>query len=101
MSKKKWLIGIAVAAVFGVLALAALVFVLGLFAGGETAAAGSGLPAYQSTQNASVHPGYRRTTLTGGGQTYVNDYEESGLQLLNSDPSPVIGRYGFGNGKIC
>jgi hypothetical protein len=103
MSKKKWLIGIAAAVAFGVMALAlvTLVLVLGLFAGGETAAAGIGLPAYQSTQIASVHPGYRRTTLTGGGQTYVNDYEEYGLQLINSDPSPVVGRYGFGNGKIC
>ena len=81
------------------LALLAVALVLSFFAGHETA--GVGLPGSRTAQTASSHPGYLRTTLTSGSGMYVNDYEEYGLQLMSPEPTPVIGRRDFGNGKVC
>jgi hypothetical protein len=39
--------------------------------------------------------------LTCGNDVFVNDYEEAALQMMTSDPKPVIGRMAFGDGKIC
>lgn len=80
----------------------ALVLVLGLgfFAGRETATV-AGLPIYTSEQSASAHAGYRHSTLTGGHDVFVNDYEEAALQLADSEPHPFIGRLGaIGNAKV-
>jgi hypothetical protein len=61
----------------------------------------SSLPAYTIEQTDSAHPGYRRTTVSRTGASYVNDFEEQSLQLIDSDPKQAVGRSQFGNGKIC
>ena len=61
---------------------------------------GSG-PVYSLDQTDSAHAGYRRTTITSGGNVFVHDFEEYSLQLADSDPKQVVGRTKFGNGKIC
>jgi len=103
MTKKHWFILAAVVVVIGLTCLAlVLALALGFFAGHQEATAdGSGLPAYTSEQSASSHAGYRHSTLTCGNDVFVNDYEEAALQMMTSDPKPVIGRMAFGDGKIC
>jgi len=59
------------------------------------------LPVYTSEQTDSAHPGYRRTTVSTKGVVYVNDFEEAALQLSSPDPTEVVGRRQFGDGKIC
>ena len=107
MSKKKWLILGAVGlglGLVGVIAVAlALVLVFG-FVGWtqETSGAGSDLPIYTMEQTDSSHAGYRRNTMTSGSDVYVNDYEESALQLANPEPQTVIGHLGsLGVIKMC
>jgi hypothetical protein len=63
---------------------------------------GSGsLPVYSLDQTDSSRAGYRRTTITSAGMVFVHDYEEYSLHLANPDPTKVVGRSKFGNGKIC
>jgi hypothetical protein len=102
MSKKKWLIVIGAAAALSVLAVGLVAVGLGIvfFAGPQIAGAEAGSPSYKLQQTASAHPGYLRTTLTSGNATYVSDYEEYGLELLDLEPHQVIGHYGLG-GKVC
>jgi hypothetical protein len=77
-----------------------LIFGFGFFAGHETATVG-GLPIYTSEQSASVHAGYRHSTLTCGPEIFVNDYEEACLQLTLSEPQTFIGRMGaIGDAKV-
>lgn len=59
------------------------------------------LPVYSLDQTDSSRAGYRRTTITSAGTVYVHDFEEHSLQLANPDPTQVVGRSKFGNGKIC
>jgi hypothetical protein len=103
MTKKHWFILAAALLALGVIGVAlVLALALGFFAGHQEATAdGSGLPVYTSEQSASSHAGYRHSTLTCGNDVFVNDYEESALQMMTSDPKPVIGRMAFGDGKIC
>ena len=103
MTKKQWFILAAALLALGVIGAAlVLALALGFFAGHQEATAdGSGLPVYTSEQSASSHAGYRHSTLTCGNDVFVNDYEESALQMMTSDPKPIIGRMAFGNGKIC
>jgi hypothetical protein len=103
MTKKHWFILAAALLALGVIGVAlVLVLALGFFAGHQEATAdGSGLPVYTSEQSASSHAGYRHSTLTCGNDVFVNDYEEAALQMMTSDPKPVIGRMAFGDGKIC
>ena len=61
----------------------------------------SSLPVYTIEQTDSAHPGYRRTTVSTAGASYVNDFEEQSLQLSDTDPKLVVGRSQYGNGKIC
>jgi hypothetical protein len=102
MSKKKWLIALAAAVALGVVAVSLVCFglIIGFFIGHQAVAAREGQSAFQCNQTASAHPGYRLTTLTNPSDTYVNDYEEQGLQLMTAEPRPVIGRYGLG-GMVC
>jgi hypothetical protein len=103
MTKKHWFILASALLALGVIGVAlVLVLALGFFAGHQEATAdGSGLPVYTSEQSASSHAGYRHSTLTCGNDVFVNDYEEAALQMMTSDPKPVIGRMAFGDGKIC
>jgi hypothetical protein len=97
MTKKHWIILAAVVALCGVIGGA---LVLGLtvgFIGGHEEASGadSSLPIYtHGPQLASSHPGYLHDSVTGGGEDYVNDYEEAGLQLTSAEPQTVIGLMG-------
>lgn len=103
MSKNKWFILAAILAIGGIGVLLVLALALGFFAGHEQATAtGSSLPVYtRGQQLASAHPGYFHDTLTGGGEVYVNDYEEAGLQLTFAEPQTVIGLMGSINpGKV-
>ena len=50
-----------------------------------------GLPIYKLDQKDSTHEGYRRTTVTSGDKTYVVDYEEYSLELMNPEPTQIIG----------
>jgi hypothetical protein len=59
------------------------------------------LPVYKSEQTDSSHPGYRRSTVSTAGATYINDFEEQSLLLGDRYPKQVVGRSQFGNGKIC
>ena len=103
MTKKQWFILAAALLALGVIGVAlVLALALGFFAGHEEATAvGSSLPVYTSEQSASSHAGYRHSTLTCGNDVFVNDYEEAALQMMTSDPKPIIGRMAFGDGKIC
>jgi len=103
MTKKHWIILAAALLALGIIGVAlVLALVLGFFAGHQEATAdGSGLPVYASEQSASSHSGYRHSSLTRGNDVFVNDYEEAALQMMTSDPKPVIGRMAFGDGKIC
>lgn len=104
MSTKKWLVVAAVGIGLGMLGMAlVLVLLFGVFTGyGETATVGSGLPIYTEEQSASSQEGYRHRSLTCGDIVYVNDYEESALQLVNPEPQTVIGQLGaLGGARIC
>jgi len=97
MTKKHWLILAAVVASCGLIGGAlVLALTLGFFAGHEEASGSDpGLPIYTTgQQTASSHPGYLHDTLTGGGEVYVNDYEEACLQLTLAEPQTVIGLMG-------
>ncbi len=96
MTKKHWLILAALLTIGGIGAALMLAVALGFFAGHELAAGGDpGLPVYtMGPQSASSHPGYFHDSVTGGGEVYVNDYEEAGLQLTFSEPQTVIGLMG-------
>jgi hypothetical protein len=61
----------------------------------------SSLPVYTMEQTDSAHSGYRRSTVSTAGASYVNDYEEQSLQLIEAEPKQAVGRSQFGNGKIC
>jgi hypothetical protein len=61
----------------------------------------SSLPVYTIEQTDSAHPGYRRSTVSSADASYVNDFEEQSLQLMETDPKQVVGRSQFGNAKIC
>jgi len=97
MTKKHWLILAAVVAACGlIIGVLVLALAVGFF-GGHEEVAGSGdrLPVYISGQQvASSHPGYLHDTVTGGGEVYVNDYEEACLQLTLTEPQTVIGLMG-------
>jgi hypothetical protein len=100
MTRKKWLIFIAIGLVLAGIGLAIVAaLAIGFFLGHETAASVS-LPVYTLEQTPSAHDGYRRTTLTCGHDVFVNDYEEAALRLTTSEPKPAIGRYGIGTGNI-
>ncbi len=72
-----------------------LALVFSFFAGHEAATGNSlGLPFYTTAQSASAHAGYLHNSLTGGGEVYVNDYEEACLQLTLTEPQTVIGLLG-------
>lgn len=49
------------------------------------------LPVYSMEQIPSAREGYRHTTLTSGDTVYVNDYEESALVPVNTEPHQMIG----------
>src|SRR5450756_770377 len=103
MSKKKWLILLVLGLVSGLLVVAlVLAMALGFFAGHmEAVSGGSDLPVYTSEQSASVHPGYRHTTLTCGQDVFVNDYEEACLQPAFAEPQSFIGFMGsIGNARV-
>jgi hypothetical protein len=99
MTKKKWLIvavlGMALC-LMAVVAVGILLFVMqgGLFVDRS-------LPVYTTEQVASVHSGYRRTTVSFGGAVYVSDYEEYSLRLIDPEPTHMVGLAAFGGGKIC
>jgi hypothetical protein len=59
------------------------------------------LPVYAHGQTDSTHPWYRRSTATCGSAVYVNDFEESALQLGFPAPTNAIGRASFGNALVC
>ena len=59
------------------------------------------LPVYIHGQTDSTHAGYRHSSVASKDAVFVNDYEEASLQLINSDPTNVVGRAPFGGGKIC
>jgi len=97
MSKKSWFILAAAGGMALVLLGIALglALVFGFFAGHEVSAGnGLGLPIYTTAQSASSHAGYFHDSVTGGGEVYVNDYEEACLQLTLSEPQMVIGLMG-------
>jgi hypothetical protein len=106
MTKKKKLILIAlgIPVCVATLVIVAVVWFFGLgnilWSLGLTGVDGS-LPVYATEQVLSSHPGYRRTTATSGTNVYVCDFEEQMLHLQNYDPTDVIGRFSFGNAKIC
>jgi hypothetical protein len=97
MTKKKWLILIAL----GVVALVSIAFLTSVFLGVGEPPINPLLPVYTTEQVLSSHPGYRRTTATSGTNVYVSDFEEQMLQLQDYYPANVIGRSPFGGGKIC
>lgn len=97
MTKKHWLILAAVIALCGVIGGAlVLALAVGFFSGLEVATgADPSLPVYtRGQQLASLHPGYFHDSVTGGGEVYVNDYEEACLQLTFTEPRTVIGLMG-------
>jgi hypothetical protein len=99
-AKKRFIVLIA-ATVLCLAAAGVLAVGIGFFALHETDAE-AGLRVYKIDQVDSKHAGYRRSTMTDGGDVYVNDYEESALQLVNPEPTKVIARKGnFGSTKVC
>jgi len=104
MSKKNWIILAVVGIGLGLVGMVLLgSLVIGFLAGhAETTGANSLLPIYTMNQTPSSHAGYRRDTVTSGGDVYVNDYEEAALQLANPEPTNVIGHLGsMGIIKVC
>jgi hypothetical protein len=59
------------------------------------------LPVYTLEQVDSAHAGYRRSIVSTAGASYVNDFEEQSLLLIDVEPKQVVGRSEFGYGKIC
>ncbi len=99
-AKKRFVVLIA-AAVLCLICAGAVAVGVGYFFFRGTPAA-PGLRLYRIDQVASTHPGYRKSTMTSGDEVYVNDYEESGLQLVNPAPSTVIALKGnFGHSNVC
>jgi hypothetical protein len=98
MSKKKWLMLIALG--MALCCMLTVVFI-GHFLGQCDKATDYSVPVYTFQQSSSVHRGYRHTTLSSGNAVYVNDYDEYVLQLENTDPTQIIGRAKYGDGKIC
>src|ERR1700753_2555245 len=78
MLKNKWFILAVVGMGFGLMGMALLLILgVGFFAvHSEATGAAPGLPVYTLAQAPSAHAGYLRNTLTGGGNVFVNDYEE-------------------------
>jgi hypothetical protein len=58
------------------------------------------LPIYRIEQTDSTHPGYRRTTVSTGTASYVNDFEERSLQLRSSNPQHAVGRSPIGTASV-
>ncbi len=83
------------------LASACLALLLGWASGCGLLPVWNSLPVYTIDQTDSSHAGYRRTTISSGGNVFVHDFEESSLQLANRDPRTVVGRTPFGGGGIC
>jgi hypothetical protein len=79
-------------------ALAALLCGLGTGCGAPSV--DPSLPVYTTSQTASMHPGHRRTTISGAGEVYVNDFEEASLHLAVGEPTEVVGRTRSGSGTI-
>jgi hypothetical protein len=106
MSKNKWLILIAlgIPVCMAMLVVMAVVWFFGLgnilWSLGLTGVDVS-LPVYTTEQVLSSHPGYRRTTATSGTNVYVSDFEEQMLHVQDYDPTNAIGRFSFGNAKVC
>ena len=96
MTKKKWLVVVALALVAAA-GLVTVAVVIGL----SVMPVGSSLPVYKFQQTASSHPGYRRTTIRSGTTVYVQDYDEYALRLAYPEPTNAIGRTQFGGGKVC
>jgi len=102
MTRTKWVILIITVLALGLLAIGLLG--VGLFvhyAGPNETTADPLRPVYTTDQTPSAHAGYLRTTLTCGNAVYVNDYDEYALQLIDLEPTQVVGRTPFGDGKIC
>ena len=99
MTKKKWLVLIALG-VAACVTTVTIVVVVGFFLL-RNIGADHRLPDYTLDQTDSTHAGYRRTTVKFGGSAYVNDYDECALQLRNPEPTNAIGRAPFGDGKLC
>jgi hypothetical protein len=102
MTRTKWVILIVAVLALGLLAIGLLG--VGLFvhyAGPNETATNPFRPVYTTDQTPSAHAGYLRTTLTCGNEVYVNDYDEYALQLIDMEPTQVVGRTAFGDGKIC
>lgn len=72
-----------------------------LLVGSSIACLDPSLPVYTFEQTDSSHPGYRRSTIVSAGASYVNDFEEQSLQLIDVEPKKIIGRSRFGDGRIC
>ena len=81
------------------LALAGLLLTAGL-AGGCGGAIDPSLPVYTLEQSDSSHAGYRRTVVSSGDVSFVNDFEEQSLQPAEVDPKRVVGRTPLGGGGI-
>src|SRR5262245_3493175 len=80
---------------------AMMILLCGLGTGCGMTSLDPSLPVYTSEQTDSMHPGYRRTTVSTQGAVYVNDFEEAALVLIRPYPTQVVGRSQFGAGKIC
>jgi hypothetical protein len=102
MTRTKWLVvSVAVLALGLVIAGFLGVGLFFHFMAPQEPAADPSLPVYTTDQKPSAHPGYLHTTLTCGNMVYVNDYDEYALLLINMEPTEVVGRSAFGDGKIC
>lgn len=58
------------------------------------------LPVYTHGQTDSTHPWHRHSTVTRGGDVFVNDFEEAAL-LPRVHPHTAIGRAPIGNALVC
>jgi hypothetical protein len=99
MSKKKWLIVVAVVATVGLLAIGAVVIVWNML--NYVPPAHLLLPKYSLEQTDSSQPWYRRTTVRFQSAEYVNDFEDYSVLLANPVPTNAIGRAPFGNSLVC
>lgn len=80
-TKKKWLVGMVVFALGGVIfiiGLAAILFRQSLLKAGN-------LPDYLYETSPSIHEGFSRQTLTIASSVFVSDYEEFGLASAGND----------------
>jgi hypothetical protein len=102
MTRTKWLILTVAVLALGLLSIGLLgVGLFVYYAGPNETATDPFRPVYTTDQTPSAHAGYLRTTLTCGNAVYVNDYDEYALLLINMEPTQVVGRTPFGDGKIC